>query len=104
EAMPLLWGSLAQPTTRQLPLEYAKHNFDALVGKLPQDAGAGLARVGSSLCTVPERADVESFFHGRSTRYTGGPRVLRQTLERISTCAALAKAQQPSLTKFLAHF
>jgi alanyl aminopeptidase len=104
EAMPLLWGSLAHATTKQLPLLYVKQNFDALVGRLPRDAGAGLARVGSSLCSTSERADVETFFSGRSTRYTGGPRVLRQTLERISNCAALAKAQQPSLGKFLAAY
>ena len=104
EAMPLLWGAMQHPATRQLPLEYIKRNFDALVGRLPREAGASLARAAGSLCSVPERADVETFFTGRSTRYTGGPRVLRQTLERISNCAALATAQQASLTKFLAQF
>ena len=104
EAMPLFWGPLAYSTTRHLPLEYVKRNFDALVGRLPREAGAGLARVGGSLCTAAAHADVEAFFSGRSTRYTGGPRVLRQTLERISNCEALAKAQQPSLSKFLAQF
>ncbi len=104
EAMPLFWGPLGHPATRHLPLEYVKRNFDALVGHLPREAGAGLARAGSTLCTNAARADVETFFSGRSTRYTGGPRVLRQTLERISNCDALAKAQQASLGKFLARF
>lgn len=104
EAMPLFWGPLSYPTTRHLPLEYIKRNFDALVGRLPREAGAGLARVGGSLCSAAAHADVETFFSGRSTRYRGGPRVLRQTLERISNCEALAKAQQASLSKFLAQF
>ncbi len=104
EAMPLLWGAMQHPATQKLPLEYIKRNFDALVGRLPREAGAGLARAAGSLCSLPERFDVETFFTGRSTRYTGGPRVLRQTLERISTCAALANAQQPSLNRFLAQF
>lgn len=104
EAMPLFWGPLAYPATRHLPLEYVKRNFDALVGRLPREAGAGLARAGGSLCTAAAHADVETFFSGRSTRYTGGPRVLRQTLERISNCEALARAQQASLGKFLARF
>jgi alanyl aminopeptidase len=104
EAMPLLWGPLSHAGTRRLPLEYVQRNFDALVGRLPREAGAGLARVGTGVCSAPERGVVAAYFGGRSTRYTGGPRVLRQTLETISTCTALAKAQQPSLTRFLATY
>jgi hypothetical protein len=34
---------------------------------------------------------VENFFGGRSTKYTGGPRILTQVLEGIDLCVAYKK-------------
>jgi alanyl aminopeptidase len=104
EAQRLLYGPLGQPATRRLPFLFVKEHFDALVGRLPREGGARLAAVGSALCTDAERTEVESFFTGRSTRYTGGPRILKQSLERIGTCTAFTAAQQGPLADFLRRY
>lgn len=101
EAMPLLWGPMGNPETRRLPFEFVKAHFDELVAKLPKDAGARLSAMAGSLCSESERAEAESFFTGRSTKYTGGPRILKQTIERINQCAAFYKAQAASVAAFL---
>jgi len=44
---------------------------------------------------------VEAFFRERAPRYPGGPRLLAQTLERITLCAAFKDRQQASLAAFL---
>ena len=75
-------------------------HFDELVAKLPKDAGARLAGMAGSLCSEAERAEAEAFFTGRSTQYTGGPRILKQTMERINQCAAFHKAQSASVAAF----
>ena len=99
--MPLLWGPMGNPETRRLPFEFVKAHFDELVAKLPKDAGARLSAMAGSLCSESERAEAESFFTGRSTKYTGGPRILKQTIERINQCAAFHKAQSASVAAFL---
>ena len=42
-----------------------------------------------------------AFFRERSPHYGGGPRILAQTLERITLCAAFKERQQASLANFL---
>jgi len=44
---------------------------------------------------------VQNFFSGRSTKYTGGPRILTQMLENIDLCIAYKNAQQASVAEFL---
>lgn len=101
ESMVLLWGPMGNPSTRRLPYEFVKAHFDELVAKLPKDSGARLAGMAGALCSDTDRAEAETFFSGRSTKYVGGPRILRQTLERISQCAALKAAQTDSVANFL---
>jgi len=43
----------------------------------------------------------ENFFSGRSTKYTGGPRILTQVLESIDLCVAYKNAQEASVAEFL---
>lgn len=100
EAMPLLWGPIGYAKTRRLPFDFVKAHFDELVAKLPKDAGARLSAMAGGLCSEAERAEAESFFGSRSTKYTGGPRILKQTIERINQCAAFEKAQAASITAF----
>jgi hypothetical protein len=100
EASRLVMGPTQRPATRKLAYEFVKANFDKILARTPRDYGAGLPRVAASLCTEEARADVEAFFRGRSTRYTGGPRVLDQTLEELRLCSALHAAQRPSVIDF----
>jgi len=44
---------------------------------------------------------MEASFRERIGAFTGGPRILAQTVEAITLCAAFKGAQQASLTEFL---
>jgi len=98
--MPLLWGPTGYAKTRRLPFEFVKAHFEDLVAKLPKDAGARLSAMAGGLCSEAERSEAETFFTGRSTKYTGGPRNLKQTIEHINQCAAFEKAQSASISSF----
>jgi hypothetical protein len=80
---------------------FTKANFEMLVARAPRDAAAQYPRWAGGLCSEAARAEVEAFFAGRAPRYTGGPRILAQTLERIALCAAFKERQQASLADFL---
>lgn len=93
---------LNAPETRERAYRFLKERFDALVARLPRDSGAWLTRMAAgSFCSAAHREDLEAFFGPKAGRYAGGPRVLAQTLERISLCDALKQAQAPSLAAFL---
>jgi alanyl aminopeptidase len=82
---------------------FAKANFDRLVAAAPHDAPAYYSRWAAALCSEADRADAEAFYRDRAPRFTGGPRILAQTLEGIALCAAFKEAQQPRLAAFLAR-
>jgi hypothetical protein len=81
--------------------EFAKANFDALAARAPRDAPAFFPRWAAGFCSEAGRAEVEDFFGERAPRYTGGPRILAQTLEQITLCSAFKARQQPALASFL---
>ena len=101
EAMRILYGTAAHPETRPAAYAFVKEHFADLVAKLPRDAGANLSKVAAGFCEDAQRADAEAFFGTRSTKYTGGPRVLKQTLERIDQCSRLKKAESGHIATFL---
>jgi alanyl aminopeptidase len=92
------------PKTRDLAYDFIKQNWDALVAKLPTDTGSFGPFAAAGYCDTAHRQDVETFFQGRSTKYTGGPRILTQVLEGIDLCVAYKKAQEPSATEFLQQY
>ena len=104
ETLTLLYGPQSGPLTRQLPFEFLKRSFDALAAKLPKELPAKLSGVAAALCTPALRTEAEQFFKSRTTRYTGGPRLLSQSLERISLCSAFVQAQKASATTYLKKF
>jgi cytosol alanyl aminopeptidase len=87
--------------SRKLTYDFVKRNWDALIARLPTDAGASLPYVAADFCDSEHRADVQTFFDGRSTKYTGGPRILAEVLERISLCLARKPANEASVAEFL---
>ena len=101
EAMRMLMGVASHVETRQVAYDFVKQNFQKLVDKLPRDAGSRLSSVAAGFCDAAHRSDAESFFTGRSTRYIGGPRVLKQTLERIEQCSRLQTAESGHIATFL---
>jgi len=78
-----------------------QQNWDLLIDKLPTDSGASLPYVAAGYCDATHRQDVENFFSGRSTKYTGGPPILTQVLEGIDLCVAYKNAQEASVAEFL---
>ncbi|HMD97035.1 MAG TPA: M1 family metallopeptidase [Terriglobia bacterium] len=104
QSLDILFGAGRFPGTRDLAYDFLKQNWDALVAKLPTDYGAYLPDVVGGYCDEAHRRDAASFFEGRSTKYSGGPRNLAQMLEGIDLCVAFKKAQQPSVTEFLKSY
>ncbi len=100
EAMRLLWGAAGDFRTRAQALEFLKANWDAIIAKLPKDAGAGLVWLAAGVCDESKRDDVRAFFDGRSTKYLGGPRSFAQAMEGIDLCIAWRARQRPSAVAF----
>ena len=101
ESLAILWRASAFPETRDTAFDFVTAHFDALVTRLPRDGGASLSRVLAPFCDSAKASQGEAFFTGRSTQYTGGPRILRQTLERVRTCDTLRRHYTPQLTPLL---
>jgi alanyl aminopeptidase len=101
ESLDILFAPAQRRQTRDFAYDFVKQNWDRLVAMLPTDTGAFLPRVAGGYCDTAHRQDVESFFSGRSTKYTGGPRILTQVLEGIDLCVAYKNAQEASVAEFL---
>jgi alanyl aminopeptidase len=101
EAVQIAWTESDTPQGAVLVHAFAKANFDGLVAAAPRDAASFYPSFARNFCSEAGRADVEDFYRERAPRYEGGPRILAQTLERISLCAALKDRQQDRLAAFL---
>jgi cytosol alanyl aminopeptidase len=104
ESLAILFGVSQSTKTRDLAYDFVKQNWDALTAKLPTDSNAYAPYIAAGYCDTGHRQDVEAFFKERSTKYTGGPRILSQVLEGIDLCVAYKKAQEPSVTEFLQQY
>jgi alanyl aminopeptidase len=102
ETLPIVYRLAGFPETRDAAYAFVQKNLDPLVARLPRDGGAGLSRVLAGFCDGPKAAAAERFFAGRTTQYTGGPRILRQSSERAQRCAALRQVYAPQLESLLA--
>ena len=101
EASQIAWTLSGTPQGGALVFAFVKENYDALVARAPRDAAASFPRWAGGFCSAAARAEVEEFFRERSPRQPGGPRILAQTLERITLCAAFKERQQANLSAFL---
>ncbi len=108
EAAALLFGPLSAPETQELPFEFVRKNFDAIVKKIPAEdifsLGAFLPHVGNGFCDEKGREEVQAFFEPKLGRFNGMPRNLANTLENIRLCAAYRAAQQSSVAEFLGKY
>jgi alanyl aminopeptidase len=107
ETVYLLYGPLGNPETENLPFEFVKANYDALLKRLPSgggtDSGALLPLVGSALCEEPSRKEFTAFFEDRVKNFTGGPRNYDQVVEAIRLCEAKRSAQSSDVADFLSR-
>jgi len=101
ESLSILFAPTQRRQTRDFAYDFVKQNWDALIAKLPTDTGAFVPYVAGGYCDAAHRQDVADFFRGRSTKYTGGPRILTQVLEGIDLCIAYKNAQEGSVAEFL---
>jgi cytosol alanyl aminopeptidase len=83
---------------------FVKQSFDGLVTRLPSDFVGRLPGVAGAFCDEGHRSDVDAFFKDRVGKLLGGPRTLAKVLERIRVCSVQRRAQEGSLTSFLARF
>ena len=104
ESLGILFAPSERRQTRDFAYDFVKQNWDLLVAKLPTDTGAYAPYVAAGYCDAGHRADAESFFTGRSTKSTGGPRILAQVLEGIDLCIAYKNAQEASVNEFLKSY
>jgi len=101
ESQGILFAPAQMRQTRDLAYDFVKQNWNALIAKLPTDSGSFMPYIAGGYCDAEHRQDVENFFTGRSTKYTGGPRILTQVLEGIDLCVAYKNAQEGSVAEFL---
>jgi alanyl aminopeptidase len=101
ESLGILFAPAQRRQTRDFAYDFVKQNWDRLIAKLPTDSGSFLPYVAGGYCDSQHRQDVQNFFSGRSTKYTGGPRILTQVLEGIDLCVAYKNAQEASVAEFL---
>ena len=100
EAMRFVWGAANDFRTRDLALKFVETNWDALVGRLPKDGGAGLVWLASGICEEKARDAAKAFFDGRSTKYLGGPRNFAIAMEGIDLCLAWRARHRTSAIAF----
>jgi len=104
ESLAIVIGVSQSAKTRDLAYDFVKQNWDALTAKLPTDMQSNAPYIAAGYCDTGHRQNVEAFFKDRSTKFTGGPRILSQVLEGIDLCVAYKRAQEPSVTEFLEQY
>lgn len=101
EAMAILWRMTGDAATRPLAWEFLKAHFEMLLKRLSDEQMAHAPFVAVSLCDEAHEHEMAEFFHDRSPRLPGGPRLLAQAQEQMGLCRAYVAAQQASVTSFL---
>jgi len=102
------FGFSSGRNTRRMPFEFVQQNLDALLKRLPREVGADYAaylpNVGAGFCTAQDRKDLADFFQPKVSQYSGGERILAQTLETIDLCIARRNTLGPGLAAFLQKY
>lgn len=105
ESGSLLRGPTEIDSTRRLPFEFVKANYDALIARVPAGSTFGFGEflpfVAAGFCDEPSRTEVAAFFEPKVDRFAGTRRNLAQVLETIRNCTAYRTAQQASVAEFL---
>ena len=97
----LIAGLLGQPWGRELAWSFVKSEWETLTTKLGTFQGVpALVAATGNLCSTRDAADVKAFFARHPVQ--AAERSLRQAVERIESCAALAGRQSEPLSRWLA--
>jgi alanyl aminopeptidase len=96
------------PATRDWAFHNLQAHYDEILAKRPTGGGfdfaALLPNVGRGLCDEASRHALNDYFADRSQRFTGGPRILAQTLEGIDLCIARKRAQGDAIVAYLNQY
>jgi alanyl aminopeptidase len=105
ESVQLFRTPLGSPETRELPWEFVRRHYDALLSRMPSAAGLDDAAyfpiAAAGFCDSAHRNEIHDFFAGRMGGHAGGPRILAQSLERLDACIAQKQALGPEIESFL---
>jgi hypothetical protein len=105
ETWPLLFAG-RYPISDRIPFDFVRSNIDVIEKKVASgitggEGNAALIAVAGGFCSEAGRKEAEEFFSPRAAKYTGGPRTLEQTLERIHQCAVRVEDSSPDVAAFL---
>jgi alanyl aminopeptidase len=96
------------PATREWAFHNVQAHYDEILAKRPSGGGLDLAAllpaVGRGLCDEASRRALNDYFADRSPQFTGGPRILAQTLEGIDLCIARKRAQGDAIVAYLNQY
>ncbi len=92
-------GLLDNPETRDLTWAYFKSHWPEIQKKAGAAVGFGFGGLASSFCSEQAKQDVQQWFAQHPD--PGGPRALRQGLERLDTCVRIRHTQGPNLASWL---
>lgn len=81
--------------------EFFRHNFAALVKKLPADTPEEMPQMFGLACDAKLANQMERFFKPLAPRYAGLQKNLEKTLETVRVCANYRRLQQTSLQAYL---
>jgi aminopeptidase N len=96
----LIAALLVRPASQQATWRFVKAQWPALTQKLGAFQGIpGIVGATGSFCSAEAAEEVRQFFAGNPV--PAADRALRQALERIENCAALAARQSQALTAWL---
>ncbi|WP_164009458.1 M1 family metallopeptidase [Pyxidicoccus trucidator] len=104
EALPILFGQLAEPPTRAGAFAFLREHFESMLQRLPRDSAAWLLATGGYFCDAGQRQQVADFLGPHALRIDGGARALAQSLERVDLCIAQREALRPGLERFLGGY
>lgn len=87
------------PEKRDLTWAYFKSHWAEIQKKAGASLGFGFGGLAASFCSEQAKQDVQQWFAQHPD--PGGPRALRQGLERLDTCVRIRNMQGPNLASWL---
>jgi alanyl aminopeptidase len=96
EVFTILGAHTGEEENREPTWRWLQENYDALLAKLPITHQGYLPYFSGVYCSEAKRKEVEAFFKDRVEKIPGGPRNLKNALERVSLCEAKVNALRDS--------
>ncbi|KRG67347.1 M1 family metallopeptidase [Pseudoxanthomonas dokdonensis] len=93
ELVPLLMPQMDEAVTRPALRTWVDDNFDTLEASLAPAGARLIGLYAAGMCSDAEAADLQQRFSQRVADIEGGPRALKQAVERVGLCAALVAEQ-----------